>query len=310
MLFAAIDIGSNAGRLYFSNVYEQDGQVIAEKASLVRIPLRLGEDAFKIGKISEERIINLIKTLKAYKLLIEVYKPVNYIACATAAMREAANSSEIVERIKTETGIELEVISGLEEARIVGATNNIATRDDFSMAMYIDVGGGSTEISMVSKDHQIIASNSFKIGTLRMLNKNTNKKEWEDLKNWLKEFKKDFGSIFCIGSGGNINKINKLYGTKPDDTVTFKDLQNGYNQIRKLPLAKRIEELGMRPDRADVIVPASQIFLTIMKWTKVEFIYVPKIGLSDGLIHMLYKNFRNNISSAQVVRLRELKQQQ
>ncbi len=307
MLFAAIDIGSNAGRLYFANVYEHNGQVIAEKASLVRIPLRLGEDAFKIGKISEERIINLLKTLKAFKLLIEVYKPVSYIACSTAALREAQNTPEIVQRAKAESGIELEVISGLEEARIVGSTNNISTGDNHNIAMYIDVGGGSTEISMVSKDHQIIASNSFKLGTLRMLNKNNNNNEWGDLKKWLKDFKKDFGKIYCIGSGGNINKINKLYGTKPDDIVTYKNIQNGYNQIRKLSIDKRIEDLGMRPDRADVIVPAAQIFLTIMKWAKVDFIYVPKIGLSDGLIHVLYNNYQINLNDTQVVRLKDLK---
>jgi exopolyphosphatase / guanosine-5'-triphosphate,3'-diphosphate pyrophosphatase len=306
MLFAAIDIGSNAGRLYFANVYEHDGLIIAEKASLVRIPLRLGEDAFKINKISEERVINLLKTLKAFKLLIEVYKPVNYIACATAAMREAENSAYIVERAKTETGIELEVISGLVEARIVGTTNSIPTDDNYNLTMYIDVGGGSTEISLVSKDHQIIASNSFKIGTLRMLNKNSINKEWDDLRKWLKDFKKDFGKIYCIGSGGNINKINKIYGTKPNDIVTYISLQNGYNQIRNLPISKRIEDLGMRPDRADVIVPAAQIFLTIMKWTKIDFIYVPKIGLSDGLIHVLYKNYKNNLNNPQVVKLKDL----
>jgi len=306
MLFAAIDIGSNAGRLYFANVYEHEGAVIAEKASLVRIPLRLGEDAFKIGKISEERITNLIKTLKAFKLLIEVYQPVSYIACATAAMREAENSSEIVDRIKIEAGIELEVISGLEEARIVGATNNILIGNNYNISMYIDVGGGSTEISIVSKQHHIIASNSFKIGTLRMLNHNTNKVEWDSLKKWLKDFKTDFGKIYCIGSGGNINKINKLYGTKPNDIVTFKDLQNGYNQIRNLTIAKRIEDLGMRPDRADVIVPAAQIFLTIMKWAKIDFVYVPKIGLSDGLIHILYNNFLKNKYNPQIVRVKDL----
>ena len=306
MLFAAIDIGSNAGRLYFANVYEHEGAVIAEKASLVRIPLRLGEDAFKIGKISEERISNLLKTLKAFKLLIEVYQPLNYIACATAAMREAKNSSEIIERVKTEAGIELEVISGLEEARIVSATNNILIDNNYNISMYIDVGGGSTEISIVSKQHHIIASNSFKIGTLRMLNHNTNIVEWDNLKKWLKDFKTDFGKIYCIGSGGNINKINKLYGTKPNDIVTFKDLQNGYDQIRKLTIAKRIEDLGMRPDRADVIVPAAQIFLSIMKWTKIDFVYVPKIGLSDGLIHLLYNNYIINKQNPQKVRVKEL----
>jgi len=306
MLFAAIDIGSNAGRLYFADVYESNNSVVVEKASLVRIPLRLGEDAFATGSISEERILNLIKTLKAFKLLIEVYKPLNYIACATAAMREARNSSEIVKKILEETGIELEVITGLEEARIVGSTNNISPDQNYNVLMYIDVGGGSTEISLVSKDHQIILSDSFKLGTLRMLNKNYSKSEWDDLKKWLKDLKKDFGEIYCIGSGGNINKINKLYGTRPYDIVTFKDLQNGYNQIRKLPLSNRIKDLGMRPDRADVIVPAAQIFLTIMKWAKIDSIYVPKIGLSDGLIHILYKNYKNNLFNPQVVRFKEI----
>lgn len=306
MLFAAIDIGSNAGRLYFANVYEHDSVVIAEKTSFVRIPLRLGEDAFKIGKISDERTENLIKTLKAFKLLIEVYKPISYTACATAALREAQNTPEIVQRIRTESGIELEVITGMEEARIVGSANNIFLNNNYNLSMFIDVGGGSTEISMVSKDHQIIASNSFKIGTLRMLNKNYSNKEWEAMRTWLKDFKKDFGKIYCIGSGGNINKINKLYGTKPNDIVNFKEFHEGYNQIRKMPISKRIEDLGMRPDRADVIVPAAQIFLTIMKWAKADFIYVPKIGLSDGLIQVLYNNHKKKLNNPQHIKIKEL----
>ena len=307
MLFAAIDIGSNAGRLYFANVYEHEEGNYTEKASLVRIPLRLGEDSFKSGKISEEKIGNLIKTLKAFKLLIEVYQPISYMACATAAMREAKNNTEVVERIKNETGIDLEVISGMEEARIVGASNNVSLSRDYDIAMYIDVGGGSTEISVVSKQHQIVASNSFKIGTLRMLNDNNLDKEWEDLKKWLKEIKKEYGRIYIIGSGGNINKINKLYGTKPGDIVSGKALINGYEQLKAMSIAQRIEELGIRPDRADVIVPAAHIFMTIMKWTDVDSVYVPKIGLSDGLIQILYRNHKGNLNNPQVVKLKEVK---
>jgi exopolyphosphatase/guanosine-5'-triphosphate,3'-diphosphate pyrophosphatase len=291
MLFASIDIGSNAVRLFFANVFELKGKPVVEKASLIRIPLRLGEDVFKTGRISESRIANLMKTMFAFKLLMEVYKPVDYIACATSAMREAENNSEILEKINKETGIDIKIIDGIEEARILCAANNIIVNKKFNISMYVDVGGGSTEISIV-KDHILIDSNSFSLGTIRLLNEKVDKDEWDKLKEWLKTLKKDFGKIYLIGSGGNINKLSKLYSTQPDDSLSYPNLNHGYKRLCSLTLQQRIEEMGMRPDRADVIIPAAEIFLAIMKTINAEFVFVPRIGLSDGLIYTIYEKYK------------------
>lgn len=290
MLFASIDIGSNAVRLFFANVFELRGVPVAEKASLVRIPLRLGEDVFASGCISEQRIANLLKTMHAYKLLIEVYKPLDYIACATSAMREACNGNEIVERIKRETGISIRIVDGIEEAQILCAANNIHLKKKYKYSMYVDVGGGSTEISVL-KDHVLVDSCSFKLGTIRILNEKAEKEEWDNLKTWLKKYEASFGRIYIIGSGGNINKLAKLYSTQPDGSLSYPNLKEGYKTLNKLTLKQRIEEMGMRPDRADVIIPAAEIFLYIMKNTDSDFIFVPRIGLSDGLIYTVYNKY-------------------
>ena len=287
MLLAAIDIGSNAVRLYFANIFSKNDVIIAEKASLIRIPVRLGEDVFSIGSISEIKRKDLIKTMTAFKMLIDVYKPVRYMACATSAMREASNNIEIVKEIKEKAGIDIKIIDGMEEARIVGATNIRKLDDKYKYAMYIDVGGGSTEISVV-QNHELRSSNSFKIGTIRMLCNKVKESEWHKMKTWLKTFNEDFDKFLCVGSGGNINKLAKIYGCYEDNTLSYSNLETGYLQIASTSLADRIEKMGMRPDRADVIEPAAKIFLTIMKNIKAKAIYVPKIGLSDGLIYMMY----------------------
>jgi len=293
MLFASIDIGSNAVRLYFANVFEHKRKTVVEKASLVRIPVRLGEDVFESGRISEIRINNLVKTMQAFKLLIEVYKPVDYIVCATSAMREAENNREIIEKIYKETGIDIKIIDGIEEARILCAANNVVTGKKFNISIYVDVGGGSTDISIV-KDHALIESNSFNLGTIRLLNKNTSEAEWNKLGDWLKTFKNDFGKIYLIGSGGNINKLSKLYSTRRDNSLSYTNLKQGYKHLSKLSLRQRIEEMGMRPDRADVIIPAAEIFLFIMKTIKADSIFVPRIGLSDGLIYTVYRKYKTS----------------
>lgn len=293
MLFASIDIGSNAIRLLFANVYLTDqNSPTAAKATLVRIPLRLGEDVFKIGKISDERIEKLIKTIKAFKLLIDVYQPIAIEACATAAMREASNNNEIIERIKTETGLEVRIIDGLEEASIIRSSNNINFNTEYDLTIYIDVGGGSTEISIL-KNNKFIKCNSFNIGTVRILNKKVEKEVWDELKDWLSGFKNDFGRINCIGTGGNINRLTKLYGDQVENTINFLQLQFAYKQLKNIPLKERIEKMGLRPDRADVIVPAAKIFLTIMKSAGIELIIAPKVGLADGLIYRLYEKHKS-----------------
>ncbi len=288
MLLAAIDIGSNAVRLYFSNVHEKEGIVTAKKTSLVRIPIRLGEDVFQTGKISGDKYGKLIKTLKAFSLLIDVYKPVSYRAFATAAMREAENKNEIINKIKSETGIEIELLDGIHEAKMLSAFNDIRFEGRHAVSMFIDVGGGSTEISVL-KNNVFIDSNSFKIGTVRLLEKKVKEKEWKMLKKWLKKFEKDHGKILCIGSGGNINKLMKLYGQLKGDILSFGELKKGLKDLKKHTLNERIHGLGLRPDRADVIIPAGKIFKFIMKHTGSDFIYVPKIGLSDGIVTVMFK---------------------
>jgi exopolyphosphatase/guanosine-5'-triphosphate,3'-diphosphate pyrophosphatase len=291
MLFAAVDIGSNAARLLFANVFEIEQKIFVEKATLVRIPTRLGKDVYNISRITKKRADNLIKTLHAYKLLVEVYKPVAYDACATAAMREAENGMEILKRIKKESGFNVRLIDGITEANIIRRTNKIGFTHPENLAMYIDVGGGSTDISVMNGD-EVVDVKSFKIGTLRILSERMDENEWKRLKKWLGNFKENFGELNLVGSGGNINKINKLYGDPFFYILTFEKLKYAHKFLKGYSLVERIEKLGLRPDRADVIVPAAQIFIFIMKIVKCNSILVPKIGLADGLVYQLYEKHK------------------
>ncbi|MBI9032938.1 MAG: Ppx/GppA family phosphatase [Bacteroidales bacterium] len=288
MVLAAIDIGSNAARLLIANAHQEHGHILVEKATLVRIPTRLGKDVYESGIISEKRADNFVKTLKAFKLLIDVYEPVEFTACATAAMREAKNGREILARVKKEAGLKVRLIDGMEEARIIRTTHRIQMLNDEKLTAYIDVGGGSTEISIMKKD-QLIKAKSFKIGTLRLLNGKVKSSTWKDIKNWLKEFSPHFGEIKVIGSGGNINKINKLYGNPEDYNLSLKNLKFAHQHLSQYTIEERIENMGLRPDRADVILPAAEIFLYILKYIQAAGILVPKIGLADGLIHIMYE---------------------
>lgn len=290
MIFAAIDIGSNAIRLLFANAFSQGEKIRVEKATLIRIPIRLGMDVYNNNKISKDRADRLIKTLKAFKLLIDVYKPKAYAACATAAMREATNGAELIKKIKKETGIEVRLIDGLEEAAIIRASDDHWLPPESTLTMYADLGGGSTEISILS-DHNLVAASSFKIGTLRLLSDKVQTSEWEAMENWLMQFEKDFGNITLVGSGGNINKIAKIYG-KPDGmSISAEELEKASQHLKSFDLQQRIEMLGLRPDRADVIVPASEVFLFLTRITKAKTVIVPKIGLADGLIYQLFENY-------------------
>lgn len=291
MLFSSIDIGSNAVRLLFANVFDSKAGPVTEKASLIRIPLRLGFDVFNGGSISQQRADDLVKTMLAFKLLIDVYQPVGYRAAATSAMREAANNELILERVKRETGLEIGMIDGIEEANIISSLSNIFVNKNFSKTLYIDVGGGSTELSVL-EGKRFITSNSFKIGTIRLLADKVEDAEWENLRRWLQQFRADFGQMNCIGSGGNINKITKLYGHALNNIITFDQLVFAYKQLNNMSLTARIEKMGLRPDRADVIVPAARIFVRILKWTGIGTVIAPKIGLADGLVLLQYKEMK------------------
>ncbi|MEA5110722.1 Exopolyphosphatase 1 [bioreactor metagenome] len=291
MLFSSIDIGSNAVRLLFANVFDSKAGPVTEKASLIRIPLRLGFDVFNGGSISQQRADDLVKTMLAFKLLIDVYQPAGYRAAATSAMREAANNELILERVKRETGLEIGMIDGIEEANIISSLSNIFVNKNFSKTLYIDVGGGSTELSVL-EGKRFITSNSFKIGTIRLLADKVEDAEWENLRRWLQQFRADFGQMNCIGSGGNINKITKLYGHALNNIITFDQLVFAYKQLNNMSLTARIEKMGLRPDRADVIVPAARIFVRILKWTGIGTVIAPKIGLADGLVLLQYKEMK------------------
>jgi len=293
MLFSSIDIGSNAVRLLLANVFEKNGYAFADKASLIRVPLRLGMDVFNTGRISEERISSLVKTMKAFSYLLEVYQPIALTICATAAMREAANKDEIVKLIKAETNLNVKIIDGLTEARIISQYNSNTLLPDGDRTIFIDVGGGSTEISII-ENHRFIASESFSIGTIRLLYEKVTDEEWNRLKIWLVKFRGTNPNMICMGSGGNINKITKLYGSYKNDFIVFKDLQRALKQMEKLTIDERINLLGLRPDRADVIVPAAKIFIFIMEWALLEKVFAPKIGLADGLVLKTYEDMKKD----------------
>ena len=296
MIFAAIDIGTNAARLLFANVFELEDKIFVEKATLVRIPTRLGVDVYSINRISDKRAENLLKTLTAFKLLIEVYNPIAFDACATAAMREAENGLEVLERIRNEAGFNVRMIDGIEEANIIRRTNKIGFEHPHDVSMYIDVGGGSTDISVL-KGNEILGVRSFKIGTLRLLQEMVDDQEWERLHEWLKEFRDMFGQLNVIGSGGNINKLNKLFGDPISFTLTTDQLSDAFYFLKDFSLEERMAKFGLRPDRADVIVPAAEIFLYILNIIDVNKILVPKIGLADGLVYQLYEKYKNSLDN-------------
>ncbi|MGL6226234.1 MAG: hypothetical protein ACRC10_06370 [Thermoguttaceae bacterium] len=295
MIFASIDIGSNAGRLLIASVLETDNGPKTVELAFVRVPLRLGDDVFQFGSVSPQRLEMLLKTLNAYRLIMEVYEPRAFRACATAAMREAGNREQIVDQVRRKVGIELEVISGLDEANIIRESNNWVHPESVDTLMYVDVGGGSTEISFL-KDHTFIRSESFNIGTIRLLHNQVTEEELERLENWLHETSPSLGTILAVGSGGNINKLAKMYGNLRGDTMTLDELQGGYKTLKKTTLLERIEKMGMKPDRADVIIPAARLFVKILKSSHAQQIYVPKVGLADGLIYQLYHDYKDQTS--------------
>ncbi len=286
--YAAIDIGSNGVRLLIANVIVfKKKEALFKKSSLIRVPIRLGEDVFMQGIISENNKIRMTDAMKAYQLLMKVYGVERFKACATSAMREAENSAEIVAYIYEHSGVKIDVIDGEKEAEIISSTDLRQLIKNDKSYLYVDVGGGSTEFTFFSKG-EIIESRSFPLGTVRLLDKKVDDQVWEDAKKWVKKRSKDFKKLSLIGSGGNINKIYKMSGKLPGKSLSFVYLNSYYNFLSQMTYNQRITELDLNPDRADVIIPATKIYLSAMKWSDAAKIYVPKIGLSDGIIKSLY----------------------
>ena len=286
--YAAIDIGSNAVRLLIASIIEQEGRPVKfKKTSLVRVPIRLGADVFLTGEISENNKKRMLDTMIAFKLLMKSHKVVTYKACATSAMREADNGVELSKLISKQAGIDIDIIGGEEEAAIIAATDLQSYIKEDKTYLYVDVGGGSTEFTVIHLG-KTVASKSFKIGTVRLLNDIVKKETWLELESWIKANTKGYDVLDLIGSGGNINKIFKISGKAMGKPLTYFYLTSYYNKLQTYSYEERISELELNPDRADVIIPATRIYLSAMKWSGAKDIYVPKIGLSDGIIKSVY----------------------
>jgi exopolyphosphatase / guanosine-5'-triphosphate,3'-diphosphate pyrophosphatase len=287
--YAAIDIGSNAMRMLISNIVEQEGKETQfNKSALIRVPIRLGQDAFTVGEISEDNIERMVDAMKAFKLLMKVYKIEKYKACATSAMREAYNGKEVADYIYQQSEIMIDIINGKNEAAIIASTDLHSFIKTDQAYLYVDVGGGSTEFSLFNNG-KMIASKSFKNGTVRLLNEMVNEVVWQEIEKWIKTNTKDLDNVILIGSGGNINKIFKMSEKHQDQPLTYLYLNSQYQYLNSLTYEQRIAELGLNTDRADVIIPATKIYLNAMKWSGATKIYVPKIGLSDGIIKAMYQ---------------------
>ena len=290
--FAAIDIGTNAIRLLIANVV-RDGNKRSKikKNTLVRVPVRLGEDVFERGEISPAKQEKLIKSMQAFKLLMDVFDVQDYLAVATSAMREARNGKQVIDRIRKETGIRVEIIDGAREAEFIAHTDLEDLIDPNKNYLYVDVGGGSTEFTVIEKGRKK-GSQSFKLGTVRALKDKIPSGEWNRAKQWVKEHTADLDDIYLIGSGGNINKLFKMSGKVPGSPLTKPHLKALYKMLKSMSYKQRIKELGLNPDRADVIIPAAKIYTRAMNWSGADKIYVPSIGLADGIIKYLHDKHR------------------
>jgi len=286
--YAAIDIGSNGVRLLISNVIVfKKKETQFKKSSLVRVPIRLGEDVFTSGKISRINKNRMCDTMQAFQLLMKVYGVEKYKACATSAMREAENNQEIIKFIYEKSGVKIDIIDGKTEAEIISSTDLSQLIQSDKSYLYVDVGGGSTEFTFFSEG-KLIDSKSFPLGTVRILDKKVDETEWDQAKKWIRKRSKDLTKLSLIGSGGNINKIFKMSGKAESKPLSYIYMNSYFNFLNQMTYNERISELDLNPDRADVIIPATRIYLSAMKWSGANKIYVPKIGLSDGIIKSLY----------------------
>jgi exopolyphosphatase / guanosine-5'-triphosphate,3'-diphosphate pyrophosphatase len=287
----AVDIGSNAVRMLISTVLMNKGEYSLKKTEYLRIPIRLGEDVFNYGKISDVKIEKLINTLKAFKLVFELFEVNDWMVCATSAMRESANKDKILEKVKKETGFDLQVISGEREAEIIN--NVVALNLDNGNYLHIDVGGGSTELNIYSRKKKVHSA-SFAIGSVRILQNEDRPEEWLRMEKWIKKYAIYTFDITAIGTGGNINKIYDLSKAKNSKPITFKKIKQIKDYIGSHSIEQRINILQLNPDRADVIIPASEIYIKVMEWAEIDELVSPDAGLKEGIIHLLFQEYKKN----------------
>lgn len=286
--YAAIDLGSNAIRLLIMNVHHYKEKTYFKKISLTRVPIRLGEDAFLYGNIADRNRHRLMHAMKAFYHLMQLHEISGYRACATSAMRDSKNGKQIVQDVLNETGINIEIIDGKTEAEIIYATHIEELLNPYKNYIYIDVGGGSTEITLYSKGQKISAK-SFNIGTIRILHDLVEHTEWDLLQNWLKTHTQNLNNFTAIGSGGNINRLYKMAGKNNWKPLKYSEIRQLKEKLASYSYEERVTALNLNIDRADVIIPASNIFIATMKWAKVKEVIVPKMGLSDGLVRYMYE---------------------
>jgi exopolyphosphatase/guanosine-5'-triphosphate,3'-diphosphate pyrophosphatase len=292
--FAAIDVGSNAIRVLISNIIESKEDVYFQKNALVRAPIRLGEDSFTLGEISKKNIKRMVKAMRAFKLLMKVHGVSHYQAFATSALREANNSIEVIDHVKKKAGIKIEIIDGRKEAEVISYSKLSEFLNSQKTFLFVDVGGGSTEFTIIDEGKRI-SSKSFKIGTVRLINDLVDDRVWKAIQGWIEKNAKPYRKITLIGSGGNINKLFKLSNIKEGKPLSLIKLNQIYLELESLTYEERLLKFELNPDRADVIIPAAKIYLKSLEWSGGQKIYVPKFGLSDGMIKYMYKNGKKKI---------------
>ena len=295
--FAAIDIGSNAVRLLLASVFENSGRPTFKKMSLTRMPIRLGTDTFSLKRISKERTEELVKAMTGFRHLIDAYQPIAFRACATSAMREAENRSQVCKYIKKASGIEVDIIDGAQEALLILENKSADQYLGYNTYLYVDVGGGSTEITLSSQG-KVAVSGSFKIGTIRMLQGQVTQTDWDELRIWLQAHCAPYQSLAAIGSGGNINKIFRLAECKKDKPLSTSKMIKVRRLLNNYSYEERITELNLRPDRADAIIPAADIYLKVVRWAGIKNIFVPVMGLADGVVRVLYRDYKTQGAAA------------